>query len=100
MDLHLDEHPEPLLQTQTRQILMPCGRARELTYTMLVWRSLEYLVDRGHTTVVRLIELAEVEGWEPPNAPFEMRFATAIAYWTHRIDAEQGDYDPYCRGRL
>ncbi len=79
---------------------MPCGRMRELTYTMLIWRGLEYLVDRGHTTVERLIELADVEGWEPPNAPFEMRFATTIAYWTRRIDEEQGDYDKYCRGEL
>lgn len=99
MDIHLEEHPESLLQTQTRQIVLPCGRARELTYTLLMWRSLEYLVDRGHATLERLLDLAEVEGWEPPNAPFEMRFATVIAYWCHRLDADKEDYDDYCRGR-
>jgi|GEM_PF-4732225 len=94
-----DHRQESLLQTQTRQIVLPCGRARELTYTLLVWRGMEYLIDRGHATLERLIELADVEGWEPPNVAFETRFATVIAYWTHRMDAERGDFDAYCEAR-
>lgn len=95
-----DEHAEALLQIQTRQIPLPGGGTRTLASTLLVWRALDYLVDRGHATTERIVELSEVDGWDPPNAPYEMRFTTTIAYWTQRLDAEHGDYDDYCCGKL
>jgi hypothetical protein len=94
------DRTEALLALQTRMIPLPGGGTRELTYTLLVWRALDYLVDRGYFTTEELVDLANVDGWDPPNAPFEMRFATAIAYWTKRSNAKWRDYTDYCRGRI
>ncbi|MEO1009600.1 MAG: hypothetical protein AAFX79_13640 [Planctomycetota bacterium] len=95
-----ENRAEALLELQTRRIPLPGGGTRELAYTVLVWRALDYLVDRGYFTAEELVELADVDGWEPPNVPFEMRFATAIAYWTKRCNATCRDYTDYCRGRI
>lgn len=90
---------DALLQLQTRRIPLPGGKTRELTYTMLVWRALEYLVDREYFTVEYLVELASVEGW-PPRAPLEMRFSSVIAYWARRNNEEHRDFTDYCLGRI
>ena len=100
MSLFTEDKAEALMELQTRRIPLPGGGTRELTYTLLVWRALDYLVDREYFVASELVELADVGGWETPNAPFEMRFATAIAYWTRRSNAKWRDYTDYCRGRI
>lgn len=91
---------EALLQTQTRMIPIPGGRARPLTSTMLVWLAFEYLVDRRYCTREWLVELASIEGWEPPTPSFEERFVATVSYWARRYDAAYRDYTDYCRGRV
>lgn len=95
-----DNREEALLQLQTRMIPMPDGRQRMMTYTMLVWRAMDYLIDRRYCTLERLIAHANADGWDPPNAPFEMRFSSVIAYWTGRYSNAYRDYDAYCRGEI
>jgi hypothetical protein len=91
---------ETLLKTQTRMIPLPDGHARLFTGTMLVWLGYEYLVDRRYCTPERLVQLANIEGWDPPTPSFEDRLEATIAYWTRRYDAAYRDYTDYCRGRL
>ncbi len=78
---------------------MPGGRTHELTYTILFWRALEYLLDREYFTIEYLVELANVDGW-PPHTPFEMRLSAVVAYWTRRNDAAHRDFSDYCEGKL
>ena len=98
MDLLPRPIEDSLLRLQTRLLPMPNGEQRITTLTSLVWLGVDYLIDRGYFDVQQLVELANVEGWEPPNAPFEMRFTTAVVYWCEQADNRNDDYQGYCKG--
>lgn len=103
MGFMTEQQIERLLRLETRMIPVEGsagGSIRGITYTLHIWRGLDYLVDRGYFTTERIVDLSNVDGWTPGKAPFEMRFSSVIAYWVRRCNAEYRDYTDYCRGRI
>jgi len=77
-----DEQIEDLLRLESRHL--PVGGSsghglQEKTYTMQVWRGLDYLVDLGYFTLEELIDLANGPGWQPESAPFDMRLTSIVS---------------------
>jgi len=98
-----DQQIEELLRLETR--FLPVGGSpghalQEKTYTMQVWRGLDYLIDLGYFTLEELIDLANGRGWQPVNAPFDMRLTSIVAYWSRRCNDENGDFAAYCHGEI
>jgi hypothetical protein len=100
MSRFADTQSISLSSLQQRSVPTPDGSVRSVSCTILVWQAMEYLIDLGHTRVERLVELADVEGWDPLDAPFDQRFASVISYWSRRCNARWNDYNDYCRGRI
>lgn len=94
---------EEMLVLETRVIPVDGSHGlamQQKTYTAQVWRGLDYLVDLGYFSTEELVDLANGEGWEPPNAPFDMRFTSIVAFWSRRCDDENNDFVAYCRGQI
>ena len=102
MGFMTEQQIERLLRLETRMIPFQGSAGsseRAITYTLQVWRGFDYLIDREYFTIEHLVDLANVGGWTPKTASFEMRFSSVIAYWVRRCNAEYRDYTGYCRAR-
>jgi len=88
---------EALMELETRWLPMPGAFARELTYSLLLWRSLDYLIDQGHATLDELVAHAEQDGWVFDTLSFECRFSSVVAHRSQEADRWHKDYQDYCK---